>query len=178
MHALGDIGRVGKGIVMKRFSVRLGVGARLYALVILFAVGSALLAAALIWMQSQRAISARQSGLKQLVEVAIGVLDANRKLAESGAISQEDARARAFAIINALRYGSNDYFFVQGTDGVMLLNPNAPGSIGKNRMGNVDSKGRYFNKEMVEKAGRYGEGFVDYLYASPARRSRWRRPPM
>ena len=42
---------------------------------------------------------------------AIAVLDAHRKLAETGAMSEDDAKQRALVVIRNMRYGNGDYFF-------------------------------------------------------------------
>jgi len=68
------------------------------------------LTAALIWLQSQRQMEARARELEALVDVAIGVLENHRKLAQSGAMSEDDARTRALSVIGGLRYGHGDYF--------------------------------------------------------------------
>src|SRR5262245_23164478 len=90
--------RLGDTAHMKKVSLRLRVSGRLYTLIVLFALGCGALAAALIWLQGQRAIAARQHSLEQLVEVAIGVLDAHKKLADSGVMPVEDAKKRALDV--------------------------------------------------------------------------------
>src|SRR5689334_7407090 len=75
-------------------TMRLRIAGRLYALVGLFALGCALLTAALVYLQSQRQMDARARELEALVDSAIGVFEAHRKLAESGAMTEEDALKR------------------------------------------------------------------------------------
>ena len=62
--------------------MQLQIRGRLYALVVIFALGCATLAGVLIWLQNERAIEARRHTLQQLVDSAIGVLEVHRKLAE------------------------------------------------------------------------------------------------
>src|SRR5215467_195351 len=135
---------------MKGGFMQLGVRGRLYALVGLFAVGSAALAVTLIWLQGQRAIEARQQSLQQLVEVATGVLDAHRKLADSGAISVDEAKKRALGVLGEVRYGQGDYFFVRAPDGVTIMNPKLPETVGKYREDVKDPKGRPYIREMTD----------------------------
>src|SRR5262249_57954828 len=101
--------------------VRLRVSGRLYALVVLFALGCAALAAMLIWLQGERAIAARQQSLQQLVESAIGVIDAHKKLADAGEMSMDEAKKRALKIIENMRYGHGDYFTVRSLEGVTII---------------------------------------------------------
>ena len=74
--------------------MKIGIRGRLYALVALFALGCAALAAALIWLQDQRAWEARTRQLQTLVESATGVLEGHKKLADAGVISEEEAKKR------------------------------------------------------------------------------------
>src|SRR5215467_5794435 len=148
---------------MKRLSMQLGVRGRLYALVGLFAIGSVALAAALIWLQGQRAIEARRQSLQQLTEVAIGVFDAHKKLADTGAVPVEEAKKRALGVLNEIRYGQGDYFYVRDPEGITIINPKSPDTIGKARNDVKDAKGRLYVREMTDVAKRDGQGYVNYL---------------
>ena len=151
--------------------MRLRISGRLYALVALFGIGCCVLAGALLWIQSQRAIAARQQSLQALVETATGVLEAHRKLAESGAMSVEDAKKRALEVIGTMRYGGGDYFFVRDLSGVTVLNPGSPGTVGQVRDQVTDSTGRYYVREMNELVRNKGEGFINYVFPKPGTKS-------
>ena len=147
--------------------MQLGVRGRLYALVGLFAVGSAALAMALIYLQGQRAFEARRLSLQQLTEVAVGVLAAHKKLADSGAMPVEEAKKRALGVLNEIRYGQGDYFFVRDPEGVTILNPKSPDTVGKVRNDVKDAKGRYYVRDMTEVVKKNGQGYVNYLTSRP-----------
>ena len=74
--------------------MRLRIVGRLYGLIALFAIGCAMLAAGLIWLQSRQAADARQRELTHLVDSAIRVLESQHKLAQSGAVSEQEAKNR------------------------------------------------------------------------------------
>ena len=143
--------------------MQLGVQGRLYALVGLFAAGSVALAVTLIWLQGQRAIEARRLSLQQLTEVATGVLAAHKKLADAGIMTVEEAKKRALAVLNEIRYGQGDYFFVRDPEGVTIINPKSPDTIGKVRNDVKDPKGRLYIREMTDVVKRDGQGYVNYL---------------
>jgi methyl-accepting chemotaxis protein len=153
---------------MKRLSMQLGVRGRLYALVGLFAAGSVALAVTLIWLQGQRAIEARRLSLQQLTEVAIGILDAHKKLADSGAMPVEEAKKRALGVLNEIRYGQGDYFFVRDPEGVTIINPKSPDTVGKVRNEVKDPKGRLYIREMTDVVKKNGQGYVNYLTSKTA----------
>ena len=147
--------------------MRLRISGRLYSLVGLFALGCTLLAAGLIWLQSNRALEARYRELGGLVDAAIGVLDAHNKLAQTGALSEEDAKKRALSVISAMRYGRGDYFFVQSRDFHLLMHPTLPQLVGKPQIDQKDHAGKMFNRELQQQIESKGSGRVDYLWTKP-----------
>src|ERR1700722_6495207 len=124
--------------------LQFGIQGRLYLLVGLFAVGCAALAATLIWLQSERAYAARMHGLQQLVTSAMGVLTAQKELADSGQVTVEEAKKRALKIIGTMWFGPADYFTARDTTGLSLLNPASPEKEGQIRDNVADSKGHYY----------------------------------
>jgi methyl-accepting chemotaxis protein len=151
---------------MRKFSFRLRVSGRLYTLIVLFALGCGALAAALIWLQGQRAVAAREHSLEQLVEVATGVLEAHKKLADSGAMPVEEAKKRALEVISHMRYGKGDYFSVRSIEGVTIMHPVAPQTVGTNRDNVADSRGKYYVREINARM-REGGGYIHYWFARP-----------
>jgi methyl-accepting chemotaxis protein len=147
--------------------MQLQIRGRLYALVAIFALGCAALAAGLIWLQSGRAIDARRHSLEQLVDSALGVLDVHRKLVESGAMSEEDAKKRALSVLAGMRFGKGDYFFAQNRQGVVLMQPVTPGLVGKSLIDTPDAKGRYFVREMLGGAEKGEFGTSRYFFKKP-----------
>jgi PAS domain S-box-containing protein len=146
--------------------MRLRIGGRLYALVALFALGCCLLAGATIWLQSQRAMETRLRELRHLVEVAMGTLDAHRALAESGAISEDEAKKRAMRVVDGMRYNNGDYIFVHTRDSIVLVNPVAA-LIGKSIANLKDSRGREFIKDELRQIEATGEAIVASEWIRP-----------
>src|ERR1700751_6083779 len=147
--------------------LQLRIRGRLYMLVALFAGGCAALAAALIWLQSERALEDRKQHLRELIAVAHGVLAAHKKLADAGQMPVAEARHRALEVIRDMWWGKDDYFTARDIEGVSLLNPSSPEKEGKNRDDNVDSHGRHYSREMTEIARTTGEGFVTFYTKNP-----------
>lgn len=65
-----------------------------------------------------------------------------------------------------------DYFHVFAYDlkGTVIAHPFRPSIRGKNVLKETDSKGKFFRKEIIEKAKTEGEGWVNYTYFSPKTR--------
>jgi methyl-accepting chemotaxis protein len=151
--------------------MQLGIRGRLYALVAIFAVGCVALAAALIWLQNERAIDARRHALQQLLDSAVGVLEVHRKLAQDGVMSEEDAKKRALQVIAGMRYNKDDYFFVENMQGVVLMQPVTPGLVGKSLWDAPDAKGRYFVREMLQGLETRDYGTSRFFYKKPDQKS-------
>ena len=123
-----------------------------------------MLAAGLIWLQSRHAGEARQRELTHLVEAAIGVLDGHHKLAQSGTISEQEAKVRALAAIGTMRYGQGDYFFVQDRQMVMLMHPVIAELVGKPQLDLKDANGVGFNREIQRQVQEKGTAQVSYMW--------------
>ncbi|MGD0339642.1 MAG: cache domain-containing protein [Bacteroidota bacterium] len=59
------------------------------------------------------------------------------------------------------------YVFAYSKEGVMLAHPVNKSLIGKNLIDVPDDAGKYFRKEIVQKAKASGIGWVDYKYKNP-----------
>ena len=93
---------------------------------------------------------------KKLVEQAVAYVKAN---GEEKAIKEFDNPKGKF-----VKYDL--YVFAYDPKGVMKGHPN-PKLIGQNLYDKADSKGKYFRKEIVDKANSQGTGWVDYTYLNP-----------
>src|SRR5262245_55149540 len=151
--------------------MHLQIRGRLYALVGIFALGCGALATTLIWLQNERAIDARRHSLEQLVDSAVGVLEVHKKLADSGAVTEEEAKQRALSVIAGMRYGNGDYYFVQNRQGVVLMQPVTPGLVGKTLWDAPDAKGRYFVREMLQGLDTGVYGTSRFIFKKPDQKS-------
>ncbi len=149
--------------------MRMGVRQRLYLLVALFAIGCAVLAATLIWLQEQRAWAARESQLRTLVDAATGVLDAHKKLVDSGTLTEAEAKQRALATIGSMRYGRDGYFIVWALtpEIPMLITGSNTQQIGKPQVDSKDRAGRYFVRDMKRDIETSGETLMSILWTKP-----------
>jgi methyl-accepting chemotaxis protein len=149
--------------------MRLRIAGRLYALVGLFALGCVLLTAALVYLQSQRMMDARARELEALVDSAIGVFEGHRKLAESGAMSQDDALKRALTVVQGMRYGNNDYFVVYRNEPTfgMLMSGGSLANVGKPQIDLKDRNGFLFNRAMKQAIDANGRSLITIAWQRP-----------
>jgi signal transduction histidine kinase len=106
-------------------------------------------------------VAGREEKTRELAEVARGIVRSWYEQEQSGALTRSQAQAAAVAALRPLRYGKNDYYFIQRYDGVAILNPNLPEVEGQNRWDSVDPEGVPRVREQIETAQR-GGGFVYY----------------
>ncbi len=101
----------------------------------------------------------RKEELKNLVQVAIGIIDGWHQKEVSGQLTQEQAQQGARDELWRLRFGNNTYFFIQGYDGTTVLHIDRS-LEGKNRIGTTDPDGVPTVRRQIEAAQRGG----DYVY--------------
>ncbi len=109
----------------------------------------------------------RRLRVQQQVETAWGILDHFGRQAKTGALSLEDAQAQAKAAIKGLRYGENDYFWINDLTPRMVMHPFKPELDGKDLSASADPNGKKLFVAFVETAKKDGAGFVDYLWPKP-----------
>lgn len=106
-----------------------------------------------------------ERGVETLVQSAVSVVKHYQQQSETGALSTEEAQARALETISAMRFDGGNYIFVGDRDGYQLAT-GVLSLLGKNIMELQDSTGAYFVKEMYQTA-QNGGGFVDYRWKNP-----------
>jgi len=105
--------------------------------------------------------------VKAVVNQAVSVFEAASSNEEAGDL--ESRQQSAIKIIEKMRWGKDGkgYFWIQDTDGLMVLHPIKPSLNGKKLLGLKDPDGKLFFKEMDDIAKREGAGFVDYKWPKP-----------
>ena len=142
--------------------------ARKLALLVLSAVlGIALLTAWFLVSERKLLMQERQTGVRQVVEVAHGMAEHFYGLAQKGVLSQEQAQAAAAAAMQAMRYSGNEYLWINDMNVRMLMHPIRPELNGQDLSGNQDPTGKYLFKEFVRTVQASGAGFVPYLWPKP-----------
>ena len=111
----------------------------------------------------------KQVMTQNIVETATGVLGYYQQLEASGALSTSEAQKAAMDQIRLLRYGQDDYFWINDMSPVMLMHPMKPELEGKNLSNVKDPNGKELFNEMVKVARLQGAGIVDYQWAKPGK---------
>ncbi|MFH1805291.1 MAG: cache domain-containing protein [Pseudomonadota bacterium] len=109
----------------------------------------------------------RKAKTKDLVDATISLVGHYHSLEQSGALSADEAQEAAKKAVGALRYDSDNYFFVFDATPVVIIHDIKPELVGKNMSESVDGSGKHHYREFARVAREDGSGFVDYTYQVP-----------
>jgi len=109
----------------------------------------------------------KQESTRNLVEMAISILDGYQKQVANGKMVAGTARKAALEDINRLRYAGGNYVWINDQTATMILHPVKPELNGKNLADFKDPHGKKIFREFIEVCQRDGAGFVDYLWPKP-----------
>ncbi|WP_454831180.1 methyl-accepting chemotaxis protein [Pseudoxanthomonas wuyuanensis] len=106
--------------------------------------------------------------LQVRVAAAMSVVDRFAALAESGQMSEEDAKRQALSVIESLRSANGtDYLWVNDQHPTMLMHPHQTALNGKDLSASTSSDGKKIFVEMVKLGRTQGGGFLDYTWPKP-----------
>ena len=143
------------------------VGRKIYALIGLSFIG--LLGIAVL--DSRELASSlkqqKQIELKHLAELALGIVNEEHAASQKGDIAVADAQKTAMTRVAALRYGNNDYFWINDMQPRMVMHPMKPELNGSDLSANKDPNGKALFVDFVNVVRKDGAGFVSYEWPKP-----------
>jgi methyl-accepting chemotaxis protein len=146
---------------------RMTVGRKIYALIGLSFIG--LLGIAILDSRelASSLMQQKQIELKHLAELALGIVKEEHAASQKGDIAAADAQKRAMARLAALRYGNNDYFWINDMQPRMVMHPMKPEMNGSDLSTNKDPNGKALFVDFVNVVKKDGAGFVPYEWPKP-----------
>jgi methyl-accepting chemotaxis protein len=148
-------------------SVRWTIGVKIYALIGLGFAGLMGIA----FLESRELASTlkqqKQVELQHLAELVRSIVMEEHAAAQKGDITVDDAQKRAMARVSALRYGNNDYFWINDMQPRMVMHPVKPEMNGKDLASYKDPNGKLLFVDMVDVVKKDGAGFVPYEWPKP-----------
>ena len=105
--------------------------------------------------------------LRTQVESALSVLKDFNDRAVAGEFTVEEAKTRAYDMLNKMRFEPDGYFFGYDYDVVMLFHPTSK-DVGKSNKGKPDANGFAYRDELV-RLGQLGGGFVEFIGPKPGK---------
>ncbi len=140
---------------------------RLYAIIGAFAVVLIAVAAFLLLDFKAELLERKRLELQHIVETAASSTQGYYDRAQRGEITEEQAKAAAMRTIGSMRYGGDDYLWINDTRSVMVMHPIKPELIGKDLSAFEDANGVRIFTEFARAANDGGSGFVSYVWPKP-----------
>lgn len=109
----------------------------------------------------------KQVMTQNIVETARGVLTYYHQREASGSMTTAEAQRAAMDQIRLIRYGQDDYFWINDMKPVMVMHPMKPELEGQDLSKVKDPNGKALFNEMVKVAQAQGAGLVDYEWSKP-----------
>lgn len=108
----------------------------------------------------------KRDSIKQLTQVAWGVLNEASEEVENGQLTIEQAQALAKNRIAAMRYGQNnrDYFWIQDLTPRILMHPYRTDLNNQDVSDFQDAKGTKIFVAFADLVKEHGEGFISYVW--------------
>ncbi|AJZ61809.1 methyl-accepting chemotaxis (MCP) signaling domain protein [Paraburkholderia fungorum] len=119
------------------------------------------------WLSRQTRIEERKNDLVNVAHVGLSIVKEYATLAQSGALTEADARKQALERLRNIRYGEDGYFLVIDSKPRMVMHAMKPALNGKDLAGTADADGRHHYVTFASVAQAPDGGFVDYVFPHP-----------
>lgn len=121
------------------------------------------------WLKTERSrlLATKEEQARSLVELGYSTVLAQYEKAQSGVISEQEAQKNAREALRSMRYGSNNYLWINDMRPVMIMHPFKPELEGKDLSGIKDPEGLHLFVEFVKAVETTGSGSVYYMWPKP-----------
>jgi len=119
------------------------------------------------YLSRETRIEERKNDLVNVAHVGLSLVQQYAALAQSGKLSEADARKQALERLRDIRYGEDGYFLVIDSTPRMVMHPIKPATNGKDLAGTADADGRHHYVTFAKVAQSPEGGFVDYVFPHP-----------
>ncbi|WP_421863699.1 cache domain-containing protein [Motiliproteus sp.] len=109
----------------------------------------------------------KQQQTQNLVDSAYSLLEHYHQQQLTGQLSESEAKARAVAVLESMRYDNGNYFWLHDLDYRMVMHPFSHDLMGAELDQVQDQHGRYLFREMQQFLTSEGEGVVSYVWPKP-----------
>ena len=141
------------------------IAAKLTAMAVAGAVFMVLIALTVLFIARAELAVERTEKAHAMVDAAWSIADGFKHAAESGAMTEDEAKARFFAAAGSMWFeGHTNYIFIYDTEtGLCVMNTGNLALVGKDVRGLKDANGLPFASQMLDIAKR-GEGTIRYAF--------------
>ncbi|MEI7713326.1 MAG: cache domain-containing protein [Rhodospirillales bacterium] len=111
--------------------------------------------------------SARIATLRQVTESATSIVAGFEARERAGEMTRPDAQKAAAAALRSLRYGTNDYVWINDMVPRVVMHPTAPKLEGQDVGNMTDPAGKHMFVAFTDTVRNQGAGVVPYLWPRP-----------
>jgi methyl-accepting chemotaxis protein len=109
----------------------------------------------------------RRVKVQHTVDVAHSVITHFVREVQAGRMNEQQGKDAAIAAVKDLRYGANEYFWINDMTPRIVMHPIKPELDGKAAGEMKDPNGKKLFTVMVETVAKDKQGFVDYMWPKP-----------
>jgi methyl-accepting chemotaxis protein len=141
------------------------IAAKLAAMAVASALFMLFVALTVLFIARSELATERTERAHAIVDAVWSMADSYKRAAESGAMTEQEAKARFFAASGAVWFeGHTNYVFIYDTEtGLCVMNTGNPGLVGKDVRELKDAAGMPFAQMMLDMAKR-SEGTIRYVF--------------
>ncbi|MFG1489292.1 cache domain-containing protein, partial [Oceanospirillum sp. HFRX-1_2] len=101
--------------------------------------------------------------LRHLNQSVVSIFDVYDRRIKAGIISQEQAQKEVMDLVEQMRFGESDYFWIMDYEGVTIMHHD-PNELGKGVSNTTDINGKYFLKTVPRDLVESGESVAEYYW--------------
>ena len=105
--------------------------------------------------------------IKLEVQTAHSLVQDTYNRQQKGEFTPEEAKKKAADLVRNLRFDTDNYFWIDTTDGMNVVLLGREASEGKSRYDSKDTQGKLFIREFITNGTKAGGGYTDYTFAKP-----------
>jgi methyl-accepting chemotaxis protein len=147
-------------------SEKMGIGYKLAILSVLSLVGMLISLVIFIHSIENSLYKEKKTQTQILIESGMAIIDHYYNLEVNGQLASVEAKKSVIDRLKIVTFGETGYFWINDTNGIILMNPNTPELVGKNVNDTVDINGTYPFREFI-KTAMNGGGWVEYYWPRP-----------
>lgn len=146
---------------------KLSVSQKLWVIIIIALVCMGLVVSSGLFGLKHSLLEDRKIKTRNLVEVAYSLVELYGEKAQSGDLTEQEAKARAITAVKSLRYNEKEYFWINDMYPTMVMHPYKPTLDGKDISGVKDPDGKALFVAFADKVREKGSGYVHYMWPKP-----------
>jgi len=145
---------------------KLNIGRKLIAIASLSLAGMVIVLSLFYNGLSSSLMDEHKSQSTRLSQIGINIIKHFHNLMLNNELNSSQAQIMAMSVLNSATFGENGYFWINNSNGTLLMHPYSKNSIGQTNTNTMDSQGKYLFKDFINTA-KDGGGLVEYYWFKP-----------